>query len=1313
MAMAESQSGILAWASAIRFTLQNDPSKQLFNDQIQTHGFLFLDEYLDGILAGPKKDPIIELVKTPGRKRDAPKRTRAATAAATKMKNVVSLSLEDDNVDKENAVPVNNFHKTLLAAKSKLDEEPPARPPLSHAHNTRIVEPVDQPTHSHDAITIDDDQDEDEVFYETLASPPTQPEVQPPVDMRHLVPGRSEPNELSIIAEDDEAAERSRSSVQLSRPKAATPPPTIVEAPSVEGVSTPAHDNPPPASADVSMHDLDPPPTEAMDKVEAAQVIIATASTSTNTFHSIQLDSPEQSRPVPSTNVHAPIDALHDRNHTAPLPVQTRPSPAVAEMSDAMTAPLPSFPSSMETMDIEVPLRNSPSPPRAQTLTHKKSITQFPTLPDPSPPRKSMRMPREASTGFTLGSMPSNSNLTVTAGAPALGKRTSWLQKAREAKAMEGTAAARVSTLGAASGPSSTLHPSAAPPSSKRKSGEMLGGGSIPHALAAFAEEEADRKAKFAKVSEGDVGASKDKAKAKESETGEKQPPVERVASPPAPAPAPVEFPAMDVEDSTVPLADDQDRMIDRLKRTVEGLGARMGKSIGGAAAANALAEARAARLAAEMRVAERNKLDGPDFSSEVTTQSSTVAQTMSVDEVAVSTEKHVAATTTSKVATEAERRLSVSDLVSSFENKDKAEAAAPAPAKIFKAPPPAAPRVARPPSTAVAQAPGNESTSTTPPNSPPTRSQNFVLPSGPVFNKPPPVFVAPKPKPPPKPEPARETAFSFPPPTFSMPPAMSLGVPAKIPSPGSSSQQRGGALSAQSTFASVASDVIFDRDDDDDDVPAWVPTTQDTEYSMQAQTQERMNNFEDDDDSWPLEQKILGAPSTWTDGKDDSITWSTAPTESQRVDPSPGDGADGMEVDAEDDDDDMPGSEADRDIMLSESDLESLGIEAGKSTANTGDGPRSQSQMSMASTSSSQQSQMGLFGQATKFVSSVLGGGKKVKPEVKSLQRAAVAAKKQQEEKDKKAARMKEMENRRQLAIQRKAEEEKARALEEEKKIKEDGERRKREREEHTDKRPLKATIKKVDDDNTKKRKLAVEAEKQPESKKPPSKEKKEPTASRIAKPAPTAGNSTLKMGKPTPSAKTPHSALVSSTTYNASTATSSTVKTIPGTSDTKPNKPGPANLPPKGKGKAKAPSTQHPDDEISHPSNMVQSQMAARAKAQMDAAKQSEPIVPSESIVLPDIDSEYSDSEDEDRQKTFDPPNWAQSPELRQQLRQQSTVNPDDIFGAIRPLRMEELFRTRQSRFRARTSSANWTGNDRLTVEEEREYERRMGFR
>ncbi|EIW86736.1 hypothetical protein CONPUDRAFT_86680 [Coniophora puteana RWD-64-598 SS2] len=122
----------------------------------------------------------------------------------------------------------------------------------------------------------------------------------------------------------------------------------------------------------------------------------------------------------------------------------------------------------------------------------------------------------------------------------------------------------------------------------------------------------------------------------------------------------------------------------------------------------------------------------------------------------------------------------------------------------------------------------------------------------------------------------------------------------------------------------------------------------------------------------------------------------------------------------------------------------------------------------------------------------------------------------------------------------------------------------------------------------------------------------------------------------------------------------------------------------------------------------------MAARAKAQMQAVQQTtKETVTSESIELPEIRSEYSDSEDEDRAPTYDRPDWAQSPELLEALRNQRNVDPDDIFGPIRPLRMEELFRTRQSRFRARTSSANWSGADRLTAEEEREYARRMGFR
>lgn len=292
-------------------------------------------------------------------------------------------------------------------------------------------------------------------------------------------------------------------------------------------------------------------------------------------------------------------------------------------------------------------------------------------------------------------------------------------------------------------------------------------------------------------------------------------------------------------------------------------------------------------------------------------------------------------------------------------------------------------------------------------------------------------------------------------------------------------------------------------------------------------------------------------------------------------------------------------------------------------------------------------------------------------------------------------------MEARRQVTIAKKAEEERTRLLAEQKKSKEESEKRKREREENTDRRPLKppASTKRVDEDASKKRKLVPETEKKQESKKVPSKDKKDlvPPTKLTVTPA-----TKLAASK---GAKATTAALVSSTAYNATQNLPSAKPTIP---EAKPFKVVPSSL--KGKAKAKP----HDDDMGDKlPSTMVQSQMAARAKAQMQAAQVSTSEVPSESIELPEINSEYSDSEDESRVRTFDPPEWAQSPELRHALQMQSTVNPDDIFGGIRPLRMEEMFRTRQSRFRARTSSANWSGSDRLTVEEIREYERRMGFR
>ena len=102
----------------------------------------------------------------------------------------------------------------------------------------------------------------------------------------------------------------------------------------------------------------------------------------------------------------------------------------------------------------------------------------------------------------------------------------------------------------------------------------------------------------------------------------------------------------------------------------------------------------------------------------------------------------------------------------------------------------------------------------------------------------------------------------------------------------------------------------------------------------------------------------------------------------------------------------------------------------------------------------------------------------------------------------------------------------------------------------------------------------------------------------------------------------------------------------------------------------------------------------------------------VQSEEIELPDIASEYSDSDDEEKEPTFKRPGWAESPALRAALEAQATRDPDELFGPIRPVSMEELFKVRTNKFRARTSSANWNGGDRLTRAEEVEYARRMGF-
>ena len=222
-------------------------------------------------------------------------------------------------------------------------------------------------------------------------------------------------------------------------------------------------------------------------------------------------------------------------------------------------------------------------------------------------------------------------------------------------------------------------------------------------------------------------------------------------------------------------------------------------------------------------------------------------------------------------------------------------------------------------------------------------------------------------------------------------------------------------------------------------------------------------------------------------------------------------------------------------------------------------------------------------------------------------------------------------------------------------------------------------------------------EAEKAPASSKPPSKEQKEAFASKIGKfmpsssqaPSNTAVNALKKHGHPS-------TGLTKSGSVKAAVSAFESKQTTTAATKDK-----------KGKGK-------EVEVVIKQTSKAAQAQMQARYQAQLtdQEASKSKP-EPTENIELPDIRSDYSNSDDDERVKTFDPPDWAQSPALRAELELQSTMNPDDIFGAIKPLKMEELFKTRSSRFRQRTSSANWAGADELTAYEEREYARRMGFK
>lgn len=297
-----------------------------------------------------------------------------------------------------------------------------------------------------------------------------------------------------------------------------------------------------------------------------------------------------------------------------------------------------------------------------------------------------------------------------------------------------------------------------------------------------------------------------------------------------------------------VPEDTTQQGVYDRLKKAVEGFGVRSGKPLNMSLGGMALAEAKAA---AEAKVAERDRKEEE--------------MTMAIGAPSVPLKNSGADAGGPPKKTQ--DRLSISDLFPSegkVREKDRVRE------KPFQFTPSFTPTRNKEKERDVFKA--HERTSTTPAHSPPPHAKS-KLPQSAAPSQPAPVFI------PPPPVVAKPPVFEPPSVVFKPPTAFKVA-------PSSSSQSIFAApLTAQSTLETVQSDDLFD-----DTIPSWQPSTQDTEYTSAYDTQSQpQTQLCDEDDSWPMDEK-LAAGVQWTYGasKEDSMTWSTLPSQSQRADTGP-----------------------------------------------------------------------------------------------------------------------------------------------------------------------------------------------------------------------------------------------------------------------------------------------------------------------------------------------------------------------------------------------------------------------------------------
>ena len=555
------------------------------------------------------------------------------------------------------------------------------------------------------------------------------------------VPILGHSNDLSIIAEGDESPERSYAPI-------VAPPPFTTQTGMPTDRQTQSKETLPVFQVDVrdtlnsGLHTEEEPLPE-MDNV--------TSPSSANTFCSIALESPDQPR---SPHVRTGHDE-HSSPHLASSPPATLPVTLPKDSFITSESILPVSETSPLLDTMIVPLNDS----EHQHNPSKSNVSQFPTLPAPSPLRKSIRLPIET----TNNTLPS-----TTPAPPPLGQRTSWLTKAREAKAMEGGVTRPRTFNSVPLAESCTPDAGAVSASTKRKSSEMLG--NLPQSKTG------ERKPKMLKTTELETTPLTNVEMDQEKTSDMSNPfPVIGHASKP--------FDSHDVANRHPVSLNDGEGFIGQFKRTVEGLGARTCKSTakppGDAAAA--LAEARAA---AEARVAERNKANDGAHSSENATELSSIQPSHPPQG-----ELH---------NTGSKQRLSISDLAGGTQELSRNMAD----------------EILQVPSMQSHTVEDKPRTSTTPANSPP-HNAGFVKPMGPVFTKQPTstTFVHTKP-----PAPAAhptEFSFNFPASTLTLPAPLSIDTSTRLMSLHSNLRKglEDGEKAPESVVTSPAPDIVESDD--------------------------------------------------------------------------------------------------------------------------------------------------------------------------------------------------------------------------------------------------------------------------------------------------------------------------------------------------------------------------------------------------------------------------------------------------------------------------------------------------------------------